>query len=153
MLVHHFVEGLPVDIAQLLRASPSDLTTSKQALAKAHLLMVTKEGTPLTAALGGASHSQENIKLERLENMIESLHQNVSVLEVGSMAAAVGVNQPASLSNPTQKRQCYICRRVGHIARFCHNIQQPVQCYTCGRWGHTKYQCPGNNCSLAPKGD
>ena len=35
MLLHHFIEGLPKEIAHLMRNSPADVTTTKDVLAKA----------------------------------------------------------------------------------------------------------------------
>ena len=46
MLLHRFIEGLPKEIARLMRISSADITTTKDALAKARLLMLNYEKIP-----------------------------------------------------------------------------------------------------------
>ena len=46
MLLHSFIEGLPKEIARLMRISPADITTTKDALAKAQLFMLNYEEIP-----------------------------------------------------------------------------------------------------------
>ena len=50
MLLHHFIDGLPTEIAKLMRSSSADITTTKDALAKARLLMMNNEQLPEEAA-------------------------------------------------------------------------------------------------------
>ena len=46
MLLHSFIEGLPKEIARLMRISPANITTTKDALAKAQLFMLNYEEIP-----------------------------------------------------------------------------------------------------------
>ena len=46
ILLCHFIDGLPTEIPKLMRSLPADITTTKDALAKARLLMMNNEQLP-----------------------------------------------------------------------------------------------------------
>ena len=156
MLVHHFIDGLLADVAQLIRVSPADVKTTKDALAKAQLIMVTrkynKEEKSQVAACSPWPLEEEGC-LHTLEQTVLSLEQRFSSLEMGQTTAATVAQRTIQSVNHASKR-CYNCRQLGHIARNCRSSHRVIYCYNCGKPGHSKYQCyrlQGNDSRLAPK--
>ena len=141
MLLHRFIEGLPKEIARLMRISPADITTTKDALAKARLLMLNYE-KPLeeSAVIGKGDH----LRMEKLEEMMTQLCTKVESMEKERSASLSvrpqSVYQRGQASNSRQAQQCHRCRRYGHIARNCRT----VQCSNCNKFGHSNIQCWGN---------
>lgn len=78
MLLHRFIEGLPKEIARLMRISPADITTMKDALAEARLLMLNYE-KPLeeSAVIGKGDH----LRMEKFEEMKTQLCTKVESIE------------------------------------------------------------------------
>ena len=106
---HQFLTGLPDAVSR----ATGDVKTLDAAVERSRLLM----------ALGDSSHMaavvpQTASELEQLKEQVEKLTE---------MVAAIPVRQQRA------KRQCYHCRRTGHLQRDCPFRDH---CFTCGRPGH-----------------
>ena len=145
MLLHHFIDGLPTEIAKLMRSSPADITTTKDALAIARLLMMNNEQLPEEAAhLTTSSVTGSTPGLQKIEEMILDIGARLDSLECDSRDTSIAAvryqNKPKKATN-THSQQCYRCQRFGHIAKNCRTT---LQCFNCGKYGHTNAQCWGN---------
>ena len=145
MLLHHFIDGLPTEIVKLMRSSPADITTTKDALAKARLLMMNNEQLPEEAAhLTTWSVTGSTPGLQKLEEMILDIGARLHSLESDSrdisIAAVRYQNKPKEATN-IHSQQCYRCQQFGHNAKNCCTT---LQCFNCGKYGHTNAQCWGN---------
>ena len=145
MLLHHFIDGLPTEIAKLMRSSPADITTTKDALAKARLLMMNNEQLPEEAAhLTTSSVTGSTPGLQKLEEMILDIGARLDSLESDSRDTSIAAvryqNKPKKATN-IHSQQCYRCQQFGHIAKNCRTT---LQCFNCGKYGHTNAQCWGN---------
>ena len=78
MLLHCFIESLLKEIAHLMCISPADINTTKDALAKARLLMLNYE-KPLEGStiIGKGDH----LHMEKLEEMMTQLCTKVESME------------------------------------------------------------------------
>lgn len=85
MLLHHFIDGLPTEIAKLMQSSPADITTTKDALAKARLLMMNNVQLPEEAAhLTTSSVTGSTSGLQKTEEMILDISVRLDSLESDS---------------------------------------------------------------------
>ena len=104
MLLHHFIDGLPTEIAKVMRSSPADITTTKDAIAKARLLMMNNEQLPEEAAhLTTLSVTGSTPGLQKLEEMIVDIGPRLDSLESDSRAISIAAvryqNKPKKSTN------------------------------------------------------
>ena len=129
LLLHQFLTGLPDAVSRQIRAT-GDVKTLDAAVERSRLLMALRDSSH-TAAVVPETASE----LEQLKEQVEKLTE---------MVAAIPVRQQRV------KRQCYHCRRTGHLQRDCPFRDR---CFTCGRPGHIAKNCrQGNDQGASVKG-
>ena len=88
MLLHHFIEGLPKEVARLMRTS-SEIENTKKALNKARLLILTIDQSfaESNASLSSSDHSRRDDRIEKLEGLISQLCTKLDAIEKEKMAS------------------------------------------------------------------
>jgi len=64
-----------------------------------------------------------------------------------------GNNNNNNNGNGNQLRECYNCRRPGHLARNCGEVASDKQCFHCLRFGHVVRNCPVTRNNQAKRDD
>ena len=116
MLLHHFIEGLPKEVARLMRTS-SEIENIKKALDKARLLILTIDQSSVesNASPSSSDHSCHNDCVEKLEGLISQLCTKLDATEK-EKTASVQKRPREQSTGPQQPPQCHRCKRYGHIA-------------------------------------
>ena len=136
LLLHHFLDGVPVSISRQLRTL-ADITTVQDALAKARSLMTTLEDCEYRTPEKPAPLDPSETRLSSIEKTLEELVNKISSLSTAEhTTAAVLPRQTATRS----QKECFRCGRRGHIARDCRS-KMVSQCFQCGKRGHTQREC------------
>jgi len=64
-----------------------------------------------------------------------------------------GNNNSHNSGNMNTLRECYNCRRPGHLARNCGEVASDKQCFHCLKFGHVVRNCPMTRNNQAMKRD
>jgi len=62
-------------------------------------------------------------------------------------------NKNDNSGNGNLLRECYNCRRPGHLARNCGEVTSDKQCFHCLRFGHVVRNCPATRNNQAKRDD
>ena len=134
LLIHQFLAGLPAPVSRQLRAV-GNTTNLEQIAERAKVLMVVDSSEKIAAV------QSENSEVSSLKAQIQELTEQVAVL---------------TTQKSTKKQlQCFHCKQVGHIQRYCPNRVRERRCYVCGRLGHIAANCwhSGNEKGMPPRGN
>ena len=134
LLIHQFLAGLPAPVSRQLRAV-GNTTNLEQIVERAKVLMVVDSSEKIAAI------QSENSEVSSLKAQIQELTEQVAVL---------------TTQKSTKKQlQCFHCKQVGHIQRYCPNRVRERRCYVCGRLGHIAVNCwhSGNEKGMPPRGN
>ena len=134
LLIHQFLAGLPAPVSRQLRAV-GNTTNLEQIVERAKVLMVVDSSEKIAAI------QSENSEVSSLKAQIQELTEQVAVL---------------TTQKSTKKQlQCFHCKQVGHIQRYCPNRVRERRCYVCGRLGHIAVNCwhLGNEKGMPPRGN
>ena len=130
LLVHQFLNGLPLSVSQQIRAT-GETKSLEQVVERAKLLMVVQEQT--------AAITSEETEVSKLREQVSQLTEQVAALNVQHKDG--------------DKRCCFYCNQPGHTQRYCPNRRQERRCFTCGRPGHVARDCwQGNGKGTSARG-
>ena len=125
LLIHQFLTGIPLEVSKQLQAA-GEIEDLDRLIQRTKLLM-TLDCREKTAAV----EKQQMDTVEALKEQVTALTEQVAAL----ITTTQRLRQPASLlcfrcnlprhmqgNYPNKSRQCYVCRRNGHIASECRSV-------------------------------
>ena len=134
LLLHQFLDGLPVSVSTQLRAT-GDTKVLQDTVERARVLMTINSDTALTAAIQPRTEEVQQLKEQ--------------VSELTKPVAALSVRR----TNQRQPRisRCFYCNELGHFQRNCPVRRRTDQrsrenrCYRCNQTGHFERDCQQGN--------
>ena len=150
LLLHQFLTGLPPAVSKQLR-STGETKQLEATVQRARLIMTVEK----ELAFREEQHSVAPVGCREQDSAKQSefLQLRSQLAELTEQVAALTV-QSTSKRQPTTPARCFYCHKVGHIQRFCPNLQYQSpfprdtrRCFRCGRVGHVQKDCrqPGND--------